>query len=93
MNKLIKKTIILAITIIVCALIALSLCGCHKESSTGIETNRFVRVESQDFTFSTYAQVFYDRETRVMYVFYKSGYGGGLCPMYNSDGTLMLYEY
>ena len=93
MNKLTEKTIILAITIIICALIVLSLCGCQKKSSTGIETNRFVRVESQYFNFGAYVQVFYDRETKVMYVFYKSGYGGGLCPMYNSDGTLMLYEY
>lgn len=80
-----------------CVLIALSLCGCHEkpgeESSTGFETNRFVMVESQDFNLSTYAQVFYDKETKVMYVFCKMGYGGGLCPMYNSDGTLMLYEY
>jgi len=93
MNKPTKKIIILVVTIIMGAIITLSLCGCQKKSSTGIETNRFVRVESQDFNFSAYALVFYDKETKVMYVFYKGGYGGGLCPMYNSDGTLMLYKH
>ena len=33
-----------------------------------------------------------DKETKVMYIFTKAGYGGGLTAMLNSDGTPKLYE-
>ena len=39
-----------------------------------------------------YVSVIVDHETGVNYVFYKSGYGGGLSPRYNADGTLYITE-
>ena len=39
-----------------------------------------------------YVSVIVDHETGVNYVFYISGYGGGLSPRYNSDGTLYITE-
>ena len=33
-----------------------------------------------------------DKETKVMYMFMKTGYGGGLTVMLDSDGTPKLYE-
>ena len=29
-----------------------------------------------------------DEETGVEYIVFKSGYGAGVCPRYNADGTL-----
>lgn len=53
---------------------------------------RFIRV-SDTINYGNYAEVvLYDKETKVMYIFYRSGSGGGLCPIYNADGSLMLYE-
>ena len=36
--------------------------------------------------------LYYDKSTKVMYMFVKHGYGAGLTPLYNADGTLKLYE-
>lgn len=33
-----------------------------------------------------------DPETKVEYVIYKSGYQGGICPRYNQDGTLYIWD-
>lgn len=34
----------------------------------------------------------YDKNTNVMYFIEQSGYSFGITPIYNSDGTLKLYE-
>jgi hypothetical protein len=36
--------------------------------------------------------IYVDEDTGVNYIFYKSGYGGGLSPRYNADGTLYVSE-
>ena len=36
--------------------------------------------------------IWVDRETGVNYVYYNGGYGGGLAPRYNADGTLYVSE-
>lgn len=43
-------------------------------------------------TFKYGYALYYDKSTKVMYMFVKHGYGAGLTPMYNADGTLKLYE-
>ena len=37
-------------------------------------------------------QVIRDTETGVAYLAYQNGYGGGICPLLNSDGTVMVYK-
>lgn len=34
----------------------------------------------------------YDKETKVEYYIYSSGYRSSMCPIYNANGTLKLYE-
>lgn len=41
---------------------------------------------------SGYTNVAYDKNTNVMYFIEQSGYSFGITPIYNSDGTLKLYE-
>lgn len=36
--------------------------------------------------------IYVDTETNVMYWYYTDGYGGGLTPMLNADGTAKLYD-
>lgn len=37
-------------------------------------------------------EVLYDRNTKVMYFLKRSGYQFGITPIYNSDGTVKLYD-
>ena len=37
-------------------------------------------------------EVFYDKNTKVMYFVKWNGYQFGITPIYNSDGTVKLYE-
>lgn len=39
-----------------------------------------------------FTKVSYDKNTKVMYFIKESGYAFGITPIYNSDGTLKLYE-
>ena len=87
MKKLLA--IILTMAMAFCAV------GC---SGTDEET---CQAEKQQFSRTTYnmqetyvsvVSVIVDHETGVNYVFYKSGYGGGLSPRYNADGTLYITE-
>ena len=37
-------------------------------------------------------EVYVDNETGVNYLICDRGYGGGICPRYNADGTLYVSE-
>lgn len=71
------------------------LCGCALDSaqSSGIGKEYivgnviFVKVEKgEDF------DLFVDKNTRVIYIYNKTSYQGGLTAMLNADGTPMLWE-
>lgn len=36
--------------------------------------------------------IVYANDTRVKYLIWRSGYKGGITPLYNADGTLQIYE-
>lgn len=62
---------------------------------SGSDINKYIDlvVISEDYT-STFGDVSvaYDRNTGVMYFIKKSVYQFGISPIYNSDGTVKLYE-
>ncbi len=60
--------------------------GCGKVNTEIKESHRMVVIEK---VFDEY-YIVYDKETKVKY--YIRGYGGGITPLYNADGTLQLYE-
>ena len=39
-----------------------------------------------------HTEVLYDKNTKVMYFVKRSGYQFGITPIYNSDGTVKLYD-
>lgn len=84
---------ILFIALIV-AILVLSLGGCkqNKQNDDGIDEYRLVPIDSNTSNDYGYQKIYYDKDTRVMYVFVKNGKAGGLSPLYNADGTLRLYE-
>jgi hypothetical protein len=38
------------------------------------------------------AYLLYANDTKVMYIYVEKGYGAGITPLYNADGTLQIYE-
>lgn len=51
---------------------------------------RFVKKYSQGNAFTTLIQVIIDCETGVNYVIMKDGYGGGICPLLDEKGNVII---
>ena len=72
-------------------LLAVILTGCGSRYASAeevLKSERFVRVEKASNYF-----IAYDKHTKVMYYVSTTVYNTGcLCPLYNADGTLMLWE-
>ncbi len=51
--------------------------------------NRFEKVYSQS-TFSGNTQIWVDKETGVNYIYHSSGYGGGLTPLLDREGKVVV---
>ena len=49
-------------------------------------------IETEHTEDGTSYRIFIDKETKVMYLFMKNGYGGGLTIMLNPDGSPKLYQ-
>ncbi len=52
--------------------------------------DRFEKLSSQSLGFSEGVVVFVDKQTGVNYLFYKSGYGGGLTPLLDGSGNVVV---
>ncbi len=50
------------------------------------ENKRFIKTYKQGAT----TEIWVDTETGVNYVFHSSGYSGGLCPLYDKDGKVIV---
>lgn len=95
-----KKSIIIILIVAILVIATIGFCGCDDKKSTNygsIDNDRFVVIQHNDLTTSVFGKdeytiVLYDKETKVMYLFVKNGYGGGLTVLVNADGTPMLYE-
>ena len=80
-----KKKLISLLMVLVMPMLVL--CGCEsKEAELNGGYDRFKTIDYSG------CEVYVDRQTRVMYLFVKKGYGGGLTVMLNADGSPMLYE-
>lgn len=86
-----KKKLISLLLVLVMPMLVL--CGCNdpRTSKVGQEYNigniTFVKVEqSGDFC------ILVDKETRVMYLYDRGDYHGGITALLNADGSPMLYE-
>lgn len=51
---------------------------------------RFEVYHKEGIGFSSEVKVLRDKATGVLYLFAISGYGGGLCPLLNPDGSPMI---
>lgn len=89
-----KRILFIALVIVVIAILVLSLGGCkqNKQNDEGIDEYRLVPIDGNTGNDYDNQKIYYDKDTRVMYVFVKIGKAGGLSPLYNADGTLRLYK-
>ena len=53
------------------------------------KNNRFEKVYSQS-SFSGSTQILVDKQTGVNYIYHSSGYGGGLTPLLDREGKVVV---
>jgi hypothetical protein len=80
------KKILCLLLVLIIPLILFSGCK-NKINISDSEYTRFYIID-----YNHYVTVYVDKETRVMYLFVKNDYKGGLTAMLNPDGTPMLWE-
>ena len=75
------------LAIVLCFICVLSLTACKKEGDT-VFSSKYVDLEVVED--GTWSEVLVDRDTGVLYLWYKNSdnYGQTLTPLYNTDGTL-----
>lgn len=68
--------------------------GCESEGDITPENNKLWNkyFDLVNIYEAGYTTVAYDKNTKVMYFIEEAGYSFGITPIYNSDGTLKLYE-
>lgn len=82
------------LSIIICIwLISFTLVACCGSNTAEAENfnNRFVIIEKCDLGSMSTGYILVDTTTGVLYQFIKSGYGGGLTVMLDTDGKPLTY--
>lgn len=84
---------------ILAVVLGLTLCfgmtGCARgdiEPKNSYFANKYIDLVTIYKDDSCNAEVLYDKNTKVMYFVRCSGYQFGITPIYNSDGTVKLYD-
>ncbi len=97
MKKIRKMICIAAITLMAC--FACTACGTTYQEAVSEEYatddsicgNYFTTITEWDDT-TAYYKIAYAKDTKVKYLIIVSGYKFGITPLYNTDGTLQVYE-
>jgi hypothetical protein len=91
-----KKLILVLTTALMCGVL---LTGCNTITTENVEDayyqnafNKFVVVEEKFNADYGTLSVMYDKDTKVMYYMITNGYKCGMTPIYNSDGSVMIYD-
>lgn len=86
-----KKILLLILMLSICV----GLCSCkttvNNENSFDF-WGKYIVIRSLYNGNYGYLYETYDKDTLVRYDIWKGGYTGGITPVYNSDGTPMLYD-
>ena len=92
------KTKIISLMLVIVILIC-GLCGCGRSYS---EAQILEDSQSWGHEYFTMIKAWYDsdhsyyivyaNDTKVLYFVSDGGYGSGITPLYNADGTLQVYE-
>lgn len=91
-----KKRILVVLSCCVLAVACVG-CGTTYQEATNISTkpdsfaNGYFTVITEWGDISTY-RIVYANDTKVKYFVFLDGNKGGISPLYNSDGTLQIYD-
>lgn len=87
------------ICIFFCILLIFTLSACGKSTATQPgsffdDSPRFILVDQSHNSglAATTVSIYCDSVTGVLYMYIDGCYNGGITPLYNSDGSLMLYD-
>ena len=86
-----KKIIAIALGLALC----LGMTGCTKgdiEPESSCFANKYIDLVTIYKDNNCDTEVLYDKNTKVMYFVKRNGYQFGITPIYNSDGTVKLYD-
>lgn len=61
-------------------------------SDSSVSGSRFAIIDDYYDGFKHSLRIYVDRNTRVMYLYVKNGYSGGLSVMLDSDGKPLLFD-
>lgn len=83
--------------LIVIMVLMLALTGCETKKTSyddneRVVFDRFIILEKLTKVGDGALYTIYDKETKVEYFLYSCGYQGGICPIYNADGTIKVYK-
>ena len=79
-----KKLLCLLLVLIMPVMVLFGCSNSPAEENGGYDRFKVVSYEA--------GNIYIDKETKIMYLWVKNGYGGGLTVMLNADGTPMLWE-
>lgn len=82
-----KNKILCLIALVMVSLIILCSCEASVVQKNSKENERLVMIYKESTAVATY--IFVDRETKVQYLV---TYEGGICPMVDENGNILLYE-
>ena len=80
--------------IIVLVLMTLILTGCKTttyKTNNEVYWDKFIVIEERRNIAYGSLSIVYDKDTKVMYYFIESTYNQTVSPIYNADGTVMVY--
>jgi len=84
------------IIVILCACLLLT--GCETRYEDAKDTLKvtsegyFTLIKKWNEEGGAIYRIVYANDTKVKYLIWKSGYGRGITPLYNADGSLQVYE-
>lgn len=85
-----KKLVIRAVVVVLFAVFCISysiICVSADTQRSSLFADRF-----EWFNGDSVGHVIIDKATGICYLWVNTGCGGGLCPMYNADGSLVVWE-
>lgn len=81
---------------ILCICLLLTGCGTNYKNANDISMTigggYFTLIKEWDDGAGGFYGITYANDTKVKYLFWKSGYKGSITPLYNADGSLQVYE-
>ena len=86
-----KKILVIALALVLC----FGMTGCTKgdiEPESSRLANKYIDLVTIYKDDKYGIEVLYDKNTKVMYFMIQGRYQSGITPIYNSDGTVKLYD-